>query len=239
MSTSDRFCRSCGAAAPDGVNPPIDPVATTPTRGTTAVGAPPTEGGASKLVLLTAAALVAAAVVAGLLIAGSLGGRPPLAIDPPAAAGTAAARTPPTATVVAATVATDLCTAARALQDAQDDHMVPLATYISDAASGRPVSTGARATAQKHAEAIATTFLQWGPRVDGMKSTDLAPLIVATRNAYLGYGEGILTMKSYLDGSGGDLLVALQELKKGQTSLLEALSLLDLLNASGALDCPR
>lgn len=181
-------------------------------------------------------------VVAAALMLGMVTGCSPTGASPtPASSADLATSAPVTPTPeplpTPEAVGAVLCGSIRALQDAQDEHASPLATYIGDTLLKEP-SSSERATALSHATAIAATFLEWGPKIDGLKSAELAPLIVVTKRAYAGYGEGVTLLKPVVEGSGGDTLTALQTMRMGRDNLVDALDQLELLDASGSLDCP-
>ena len=82
------------------------------------------------------------------------------------------------------------------------------------------------------------TFLEWGPKVEGLKSAELAPLIVVLTRAYARYGEGVTLLKPIIEGKDGDMLAGLTTMREGKDNLDDAISQVELLNASGSLDCP-
>lgn len=161
----------------------------------------------------------------------------------PAASAPATVNTPrpAAATVPPATppaVGSTLCGALTALKKAQNEHASPLATYLADSITTTTKPSSAdRAQALAHAAAIAATFLEWGPKLDGLKSAELAPLIVALKRAYVGYGEGVTLLKPIIEGKEGDMLTGLTTMREGRDSLGDAINQVELLDASGSLDC--
>jgi hypothetical protein len=137
---------------------------------------------------------------------------------------------------------TELCAAITDLKSAHDEHAAPVAQMMLDLTGGLdPMSDAQRGEMKAHLEAIALVFLSHAQRLEALRSPEHAELIVAAKEAYGGYGEGITQLRQYAESGSGlsDTLVAgLQRVNDGRRSLDEATEELRLLHASGSVDCP-